>query len=257
MAYQNVLVARDEAVGIVTLNRPRALNALNAATMEELAAALGELERDSEVKVLVLTGAEGNFAAGADLKEMHGETPVTLMQSSRMVVWERIRTVSKPVIAAVSGWALGGGCELAMACDIIVASETARFGQPEIKVGLIPGAGGTQRLVRAVGKSRAMEMVLTGDPITAQDAERLGLVSRVVPPESLMPEALGLARKLCALPPLSLKLAKEAVLRSFEQSLSEGLEFERKCFYLLFATQDAREGMAAFIEKRRPTFEGR
>ncbi len=257
MPYENVIVSREDHVGTIILNRPRVLNALNAATMRELAAAVDELDEDADVRAIILTGGEANFAAGADLREMHEETPVTLTSSNRMVHWERIRSVRKPLIAAVSGYALGGGCELAMACDIIIASETAKFGQPEIKVGLIPGAGGTQRLVKAIGKSRAMEMVLTGDPIDAREAERLGLVSHVVPAELLLGEALKLARKLCELPPLSLQLAKEAVLTSFEMPLSDALEFERKCFYLLFATRDTKEGMAAFIEKRKPAFEGR
>ena len=257
MSYEYVLSERDGPVGVVTINRPRQLNALSSAVLTELADALEAHERDDEVRAIVLTGGPDVFAAGADLKELGTRSVVDMMAGNRVALFDRVRGVSKPVIAAVSGYALGGGCELAMLCDMIVASETARFGQPEINVGIMPGAGGTQRLARTVGKAKAIEMVLTGDWIDAQAAERLGLVNRVVPADQVIAEAKALANKIAAKAPLAVKLAKQAVNKAYELPLSEGVDFERKLFYLLFATEDAKEGVAAFMEKRPPTFRGR
>jgi enoyl-CoA hydratase len=256
MAYEFVVSERDGPVGVVTLNRPRQLNALSAAVMAEVVDALEAHDRDDEVHAMVLTGGSEVFAAGADLKEFATKSAVEMMVGNRVASFERVRTLSKPVIAAVSGYALGGGCELAMLCDMIVASETAKFGQPEINVGLMPGAGGTQRLARTIGKYRAMEMVLTGLFIDAQEAERRGLVNRVVPADQVVEEAKSLARKLAEKPPISVKLAKQAVLKAFELPLTEAADFERRLFYFLFATEDAKEGIQAFIEKRKPTYRG-
>ncbi|HET8999483.1 MAG TPA: enoyl-CoA hydratase-related protein [bacterium] len=257
MAYEHILVATAEGIGVITLNRPHVLNALNQGLMEELATAMEAMDRDDGVRCLVLTGNERAFAAGADVREFADATAADMVRGYRFQPWERIRGVSKPVIAAVSGFALGGGCELAMSCDIIIASETARFGQPEIRLGLMPGAGGTQRLTRAIGKSRAMEMVLTGRNITAQDALACGLVSRVMPVELYLDEAKRLAREIAAQPPIAVRMAKEAVLQAFETTLGGGLEFERRCFHLLFSTEDKREGVRAFLEKRPAQFTGR
>lgn len=257
MPYEHIIVTTGDGIGIVTLNRPRVLNALNQALMEELADAMEALDRDDAVRCLVLTGNERVFAAGADVHEFAEATPAEMVRAYRFHQWERIRRVGKPVIAAVSGYALGGGCELAMACDVVIASETARFGQPEIRLGLIPGAGGTQRLTRAIGKSRAMELVLTGRHLTAAEALRLGLISRVVPVELYLEEAKALAREIAAQPPIAVRMAKEAVLQAFETTLAGGLEFERRCFHLLFGTEDKREGIRAFLEKRPAHFTGR
>ncbi|MCC7372331.1 MAG: enoyl-CoA hydratase/isomerase family protein [Chloroflexi bacterium] len=257
MAYEFVLSEREGPVGIVTINRPQQLNALSSAVLTELASALEAHDADPEVRVLILTGGTEVFAAGADLKEFASQSLVQMLASNRIALFDRIRTIGKPIIAAVSGYALGGGCEVAMLCDMIVASETARFGQPEISVGLMPGAGGTQRLTRTIGKAKAMEMVLTGAPIDAETAERLGLVNRVVPKDALLDEAKSLALKIAAKPPISVKLTKQAVLKAFELPLSEAVDHERKLFHLLFGTEDAYEGMNAFIEKRKPTFNGR
>ncbi|MBO0795848.1 MAG: enoyl-CoA hydratase/isomerase family protein [Ktedonobacteraceae bacterium] len=256
--HQYILVERDERIGIVTLNRPKELNALNTQLVGELASALEEFDRDEAIRCIVLTGA-GNkaFAAGADIKEMADKTPID-MKLGGFENWERIKRVHKPLIAAVGGYALGGGCELAMHCDIIVASENARFGQPEILIGVIPGAGGTQRLARTLGKYRTMEMVLTGAQISAQEMADSGLVNRVVPPGEHLTEALKLAKEIAARPPLAVRMAKEAVLAAFETPLEKGLEIERQNFFLLFATEDMREGMRAFIEKRKDVeFQGR
>ncbi|MCL8206767.1 MAG: enoyl-CoA hydratase/isomerase family protein [Actinomycetia bacterium] len=252
-----VLVEQDGPVGILRLNRPEVLNALNSAVMEALADQLTRWDRDPAVRVVILTGNDKAFAAGADIAEMAERTPVEMLQSAQITRWEAIRQFSKPLIAAVSGWALGGGMELAMLCDLIVASETARFGQPEIRLGVMPGAGGTQRLTKIVGKMRAMDLVLTGRHITAEEALQWGLVNRVVPVEQYWEEALKLARSLAAGPPLALALAKEAVLFSLDSTVEDGLKFERKVFALLFASEDRREGMAAFLEKRAPQFRGR
>ncbi|MBE3561276.1 MAG: enoyl-CoA hydratase/isomerase family protein [Ktedonobacteraceae bacterium] len=254
--YQYILVERDERVGIVTLNRPKELNALNFRLVGELAQALEELDHDEEIRCIVITGAgEKAFAAGADIKEMADKSPVDMM-SGGFEAWERIRHVRKPLIAAVGGYALGGGCELAMHCDMIIASENARFGQPEILIGVMPGAGGTQRLARTFGKFRTMEMVLTGAQVSAQEMAAHGLVNRVVAQGEHLTEALKLAKKVAEMPPVAVRLAKEAVLAAFETPLEAGLEIERKNFFLLFATEDMREGMRAFIEKRKAEFKG-
>ena len=257
MSYQNVFVTREGAIGIVQLNRPKVLNALNFEVMSELVSALEELDREAAVKVIILTGGERAFAAGADLAQMSQATPVDLVLGRRFELWDRIRKISKPIIAVVSGYCLGGGNELAMNCDLIVASETATFGQPEVNVGIIPGAGGTQRLPRVVGKYKAMEMILTGKSISADEAYRIGLVNHVVPPESLMEEAKKIATDIASKPPISIRSAKEAILKAQDTTLEVGLEFERKAFYMLFATEDGKEGMKAFLEKRKPTFKGK
>jgi enoyl-CoA hydratase len=257
MDYENIIVTREDVVGLIQLNRPGVLNALNGAVMSELAAGLGELDRDEAVRCIVVTGNERAFAAGADIKELAEATAVQMLERNWIAYWDRLRTVSKPIIAAVSGYALGGGCELAMACDLIVASESAQFGQPEINLGVIPGAGGTQRLTRALGKSKAMELVLTGRSISAREAEARGLVSRVVPVELYLDEAKSLAREIASKAPIAVRLAKEAVNKAFESPLGDGLEFERKLFYFLFATEDQDEGMHAFLEKRKPIWTGK
>ena len=257
MNYENVVVEKDGAVGIITLNRPQQLNALSYDLVKELAVAVEALDQDAEIRVMILTGGEKVFAAGADIKEMADAGPFDERLQGRLSFRDRINKISKPIIAAVSGYALGGGCELAMSCDIIIASETARFGQPEINLGTIPGSGGTQRLARTVGKHRAMEMVLTGEFIDATEAQRLGLVNQVVPVELLLEEAMEIAEKIAAKPPLAVELAKEAILKAFNSPLDEGLEFERKCFYLLFGSEDRREGMKAFLEKRKAQFKGK
>ncbi|MBA2448276.1 MAG: enoyl-CoA hydratase/isomerase family protein [Chloroflexi bacterium] len=257
MAYEHILTERDGPVGVVTLNRPKQLNALSGPLMEELVAALEAFERDDEIRAIILTGGPSVFAAGADLKEFAVQTAVGMLTNNRIALWDRIKAISKPLIAAVSGFALGGGCELAMLCDMIIASETARFGQPEINVGLMPGAGGTQRLTRTVGKFKAMEMVMTGKFIDAREAERRGLANRVVPPEVLLDEAKRLGFELAEKPPISLRLAKECVVKAFETTLAEGIEYERKLFYFLFAAEDTKEGINAFIEKRKPVYHGR
>jgi enoyl-CoA hydratase len=257
LSYENILVNREGNIGIVQLNRPKVFNALSSGVMKELVNAFEELDRDQEIRVIILTGSDLAFAAGADLGEMSQHTPVDLILSRRFELWDRIRKVSKPIIAAVSGYCLGGGNELAMNCDIIIASETATFGQPEVNVGIMPGAGGTQRLTRVVGKYKAMEMILTGKSISAEEAHRVGLVNRIVPAESLMEEAKKLAAEIASKPPISIRAAKEAVLRAQDTTLEVGLEFERKAFYMLFATEDAKEGMRAFLEKRKPVFKGK
>jgi enoyl-CoA hydratase len=257
LGYQNILVSRDGSVGIIQLNRPKVLNALSSELVLEVVNALEELDKDQSIRSIILTGGESVFAAGADLREMAQATAVDLILGRRFELWDRIRQISKPIIAAVSGYCLGGGNELAMNCDIIIASETATFGQPEVNVGIMPGAGGTQRLTRAVGKHKAMEMILTGKPITADEATRIGLVNRVVPVESLMDEAKKIASEIASKPPISIRAAKEAILRAQDTTLEVGLDFERKAFYTLFATEDGKEGMKAFLEKRKPVFKGR
>jgi len=254
-----ILVERDEErrVALLRFNRPKQLNALNGQVMDELCSALETLDRDDAIRVLVVTGNERAFAAGADIGEMAGASPIDMLRTNRIAQWDRVRRIGKPVIAAVAGWCLGGGCELAMALDLIVAAESARFGQPEINLGVIPGAGGTQRLTRAIGKSVAMEMILTGEPIDAREAHRLGLVARVVPNELLVEDALALAAKIATRSPLALRMAKEAVNAAYEMSLTDALAHERRLFYLLFASEDQKEGMAAFLEKRDPDFKGR
>ena len=256
-SYQNILLAVDGPVATVTLNRPQALNALNAPLLGELVDALTKLDADDAVRCIVLTGNERAFAAGADIKEMADASSVDMLRRNALARYDAVRKIAKPIIAAVSGWALGGGCELAMACDMIVASETARFGQPEINIGIMPGAGGTQRLTRALGKARAMELILTGDYLSAQEAHARGLVNRVAPPELYLEEAQKPARRIAAQPPVAVRLAKDAVLKAQDLSIEEGLDYERRVFYLLFATEDQKEGMAAFIEKRPPQWKGR
>jgi enoyl-CoA hydratase len=254
-----ILVERQEEqrTALVRLNRPKQLNALNAAVMDELCATLEELDRDDAVRAIVVTGNERAFAAGADIGEMADASAVDMLRSNRIGQWDRIRRIGKPVIAAVGGWCLGGGCELAMTLDLVIAGEGAKFGQPEINIGVIPGAGGTQRLTRAIGKSRAMEMILTGEPMDAREAERRGLVARVVPDELLVEDALALAAGIAEKSPVALRLAKEAVNAAFEMGLTDALAHERRLFYLLFASEDQKEGMAAFLEKRKPDFKGR
>ena len=254
-----VLVERqpEQRTALVRLNRPKQLNALNGAVMDALCSALEELDRDEGIRSVVVTGNERAFAAGADIGEMSNATPIEMLLTNRIGQWDRIRKVSKPVIAAVNGWALGGGCELAMTLDIIVAGEGAKFGQPEIGIGVIPGAGGTQRLTRAIGKSKAMRMVLTGEPITAREAEEAGLVAAVTQDELCVEDALALAATIAEKSPIALRLAKEAVNAAYEMSLSDALAHERRLFYLLFASEDQKEGMAAFLEKRQPEFRGR
>ncbi len=257
--YNLILVTpqQEDGIALIRLNRPRELNALNLELMKELMDAFTRLDNEESVRVIVLTGNERAFAAGADIKQMAGRTAVDMLRIDQFSIWDQIRKTRKPVIAAVSGFALGGGCELAMLCDMIIASESAKFGQPEIKIGTMPGAGGTQRLTRAVGKVLAMEMVLTGRFISAEEALRAGLVNRVVPEELYLDEAIKLAKEIAALAPLSVMLAKESVNKAFDSTLQEGLMFERKNFYMTFATEDQTEGMNAFVEKRPAAFKGR
>ena len=256
--HQNILVEHRGAVGIVTLNRPAALNALNAALIAELAAALDDLERDGTIGAIVVTGNEKAFAAGADVKEMVSKTyPETYCEDFITSGWERIAQCRKPVIAAVAGFALGGGCEIAMMCDIVIAADTARFGQPEINLGTIPGAGGTQRLTRFVGKAKAMDLCLTGRMMDAAEAERTGLVSRIVPAAELLSEAVKIAERVAAMSRPIAMMVKEAVNRAYETTLAEGVRFERRLFHSTFATEDQKEGMAAFIDKRKPSFRNR
>jgi enoyl-CoA hydratase len=247
-----------EAVALIRLDRSQVLNALDFALIGELAVALEALDANPDCRAIVITGAgDRAFAAGADINELARQTPMSLLIDDEFSQWERIRRVRKPIVAAVRGFALGGGCELAMACDMIVAAEDSQFGQPEIKLGVMPGAGGTQRLTRAVGKARAMELVLTGRTMGAREAEAHGLVTRVVPSEATLDAALELAAQIASMPPIAVIAAKEAVNRAHELSLEAGLEFERRNFYLLFASDDRREGMEAFVEKRTPAWKGR
>ncbi|WEX88373.1 enoyl-CoA hydratase [Sinorhizobium garamanticum] len=254
MSYETLLVETRGRVGLITLNRPQALNALNSTVMRELDAAFKGFDANKDIGAIVLTGSERAFAAGADIKEMQALDFVDSYLGDFLGGWERVAGARKPVIAAVSGFALGGGCELAMMCDIIIASESAKFGQPEITLGVIPGMGGSQRLTRAVGKAKAMDLVLTGRMMDAAEAERSGLVSRVVAPEKLMEEALATAEKIAAFSLPAVVMAKEAVNRSLEVTLAEGLRFERRLFQSLFATEDQKEGMAAFVGKRKAEF---
>ena len=258
MSFTTILVERRDRVGLVTLNRPKALNALCAELVAELEQALNELEADAGIAVIVVTGSEKAFAAGADIKEMKDRDFIDVFTSDFITKgWERLSQCRKPTIAAVAGYALGGGCELAMMCDMIIAAENAKFGQPEITIGTIPGAGGTQRLTRAVGKAKAMDLVLTGRMMDAQEAERSGLVARIVPAEKLLEEALGVAAKIASFSLPATLMAKESVNRAFETSLAEGLKFERRLFHSTFGTADQKEGMAAFAEKRPAKFTNR
>jgi len=250
-------VSKENSTGIIQLNRPNVLNALNFELMAELTSALELLDNDSAINVIIVTGGEKVFAAGADLKEMSRATPVDLIINRRFELWDRIRRIAKPIIASVSGSCLGGGNELAMNCDIVIASESAIFGQPEVNVGIMPGAGGTQRLPRIIGKMKAMEMILTGHSISAEEAYRIGLVNKVVPVESLMMEAKKMAENIASKPPISVRAAKQAILRASDTAVEVGLDYERTLFYSLFATEDAHEGMQAFLEKRKPVFKGR
>ena len=255
MSYENILVETRGRVGLITLNRPKALNALNDALMDELGDALAQFDADEDIGCMVITGSERAFAAGADIGAMKDWSYMDVYKSGYITRnWERIRTVRKPVIAAVAGFALGGGCELSMMCDFTIAADTAKFGQPEIKLGIIPGAGGTQRLPRAVSKSKAMDMVLTARMMDAAEAERARLVSRVVPADKLLEEALSAANQICEYSLPVVMAAKESVNRAYESTLNEGVLFERRTFHSLFATEDQKEGMAAFVEKRKPKF---
>ncbi|HYM49953.1 MAG TPA: enoyl-CoA hydratase-related protein [Candidatus Limnocylindrales bacterium] len=256
MPYEFVRSETDGPIGIVTIDRPQVLNALNHQTIAELTQALEAFDADDAIRCMILTGGDRAFAAGADITQMVDAGPVEMLREDNFARWARLRALRKPVIAAVSGYALGGGCELALTCDLIVASETAQFGQPEVKIGIIPGAGGTQRWARAAGKVRAMEVVLTGDPVSAVEAERMGVVNRVVPAGAHLDEAKRLARTIASRPPLAVELAKQAVNQAQEVPLGTGLELERKLFYLLFASEDKREGMRAFLEKRPARFRG-
>ncbi len=258
MNYENVIVERHGRVGLIKMNRLDQLNALSSYIMKEVSAALAEFSADSEVNAIVLTGGEKAFAAGADISEIKDQTFVGLYSNDFIAEdWESIARCKKPVIAAVSGFALGGGCEIAMMCDFIVAAENARFGQPEIKLGIIPGAGGSQRLAKFIGKSKAMDMCLTGRMMDAQEAERSGLVSRVVPTKELLDTAISIATEMAAYSQPTLQLAKEVVNNAFDTHLSEGVRYERRIFQALFSTQDQKEGMAAFVEKRKPEFKNR
>ncbi|MDZ3836463.1 MAG: enoyl-CoA hydratase [Rhodospirillales bacterium] len=258
MAYENIIVETRGAVGLITLNRPKAMNALNAALMAELAAALDAFEDDDGVAAIVIAGSEKAFAAGADIKEMKDKSFMDAFLADFLTRgWERTASCRKPTIAAVAGYALGGGCELAMMCDIIIAADNAQFGQPEISIGALPGLGGTQRLVRAIGKSKAMEMCLTGRMMSAEEAERSGLVTRIVPVGDLLDDALKTAEKIAKMSRPLAMITKEAVNRAFEVPLAEGLRFERRMFHAIFATDDQKEGMGAFVEKRKPAFKNR
>src|SRR5688572_16279499 len=247
----------EPSIALVQLNRPKELNALNLQLMQELRDGLKQLDKNELVRVIIITGNQQAFAAGADIKQMADKSAVDMLQIDQFSTWDQIRRTKKPVIAAVSGFALGGGCELAMTCDMIIASESAKFGQPEIKIGVMPGAGGTQRLTRAIGKAKAMELVLTGKFISAEEALSYGLINKVVPVEMYLREAVQLAKEIAQMSPVATQLAKESVNRSFETLLDEGLIFERKNFYLTFASEDQKEGMKAFIEKRKPVYKGK
>jgi enoyl-CoA hydratase len=257
MSFETLLTERRDRVAVITLNRPQALNALNSTVMRELRQLLAELEADAGIAAVVLTGSEKAFAAGADIKEMQSLDFVDAYTGGFIGGWDDIAGFRKPIIAAVSGFALGGGCELAMMCDFIIASKTAKFGQPEITLGIIPGMGGSQRLTRAVGKAKAMDLCLTGRMMDATEAESAGLVARVVEPERLLDEAVEAAAKIAGFSLPAVMMAKEAVSRAFEQTLTEGLRSERRLFHSLFATEDQKEGMAAFVEKRKPAFRNR
>jgi enoyl-CoA hydratase len=258
MAGENILSETRGRVGLITLNRAKQLNALNDALMDELGSALGAFDADDRIGAIVIAGSERAFAAGADVLAMKDWSYMDVFRTDFITRnWERLRTVRKPVVAAVGGVALGGGCELAMMCDIVIAADNARFGQPEIKLGIIPGAGGTQRLPRAVGKTKAMDLVLTGRMMDAQEAERAGLVARIVPADKLLDEALAVANTICEYSLPAVMMAKESVNRAFESTLAEGITFERRLFHSLFATEDQKEGMEAFATKRKPSFKNR
>lgn len=244
----------QKGIGVIQINRPQVLNALSLQTMTEIVEAMEHFDSSEHIRCIVIHGNEKAFAAGADIKEMSGAGSMQMLERDQFAKWERIRAIKKPIIGAISGFALGGGCELAMNCDMLIASETAQFGQPEINIGVMPGAGGTQRLTRAIGKVRAMEIALTGRMISAREAWRCGLINRVVPVESYFEESMALAAEIASKAPIAVKLIKESVLKSFSTTLEGGLEFERKNFYLLFSSEDQKEGMNAFIEKRKPNW---
>jgi len=257
MSYENIIVETRGKVGLIRLNRPQALNALNRTLVGEVTKAIEAFEADAAIGCMVITGSDKAFAAGADIKEMADKTFADAFLGDFAASWDRAATARKPIVAAVAGFALGGGCELAMQCDLIIAADNAKFGQPEIKLGIIPGIGGTQRFTRAVGKAKAMDLILTGRMMDAQEAERAGLVARIVPLASLLEEAIKIAETIASMSLPSVLAAKESVNRSFETSLAEGIRFERRAFHSLFATADQKEGMAAFIAKRSPRFENR
>jgi enoyl-CoA hydratase len=257
MGYANIEVETHGNVGLIRLNRPNALNALNSALIDELGAALDEFERDKNIGCIIITGSSKAFAAGADIKEMQAKTYADAYLDDFIASWERVSRTRKPIIAAVAGFALGGGCELAMMCDIIIAADNAKFGQPEIKLGVMPGVGGTQRLTRFVGKAKAMDMCLTGRMMEAAEAERSGLVSRVVPADQLIDEALKTANTIAAMSRPVVMMTKESVNRAYETTLAEGIRFERRVFHSMFALEDQKEGMTAFVEKRTPNFKHR
>ncbi|WP_232698873.1 enoyl-CoA hydratase-related protein [Brevibacillus daliensis] len=257
MSTELIKVKTDEQVGIITLNRPQVLNALNLQLIDELVNELERMDQDKNIRVIVLTGNSKAFAAGADINEMAEESAISIMQKDQFAVWDRMSLISKPIIGAISGFTLGGGCELMMNCDMVIASETTLIGQPEVKLGVMPGAGGTQRLVRAVGLRKAMEMLLTGDPITADQALAYGLVNKVVPVEAYYNEAIKLAKQIAKQPPLAVQLIKKAAHKAEDLTLTEGMQYERNCFYLLLASEDRKEGMQAFIEKRKAHFQGK
>jgi enoyl-CoA hydratase len=255
--YATILIETLGRVGLVRLNRPQAYNALNHDLLRELMQSLADFDENEDIGAVVITGNERAFAAGADIKEMSGASPVEMLRSGQIALFDRIRSIKKPLLAAVAGFCLGGGCELAMSCDLIVAAENSRFGQPEVTLGVIPGAGGTQRLTRAVGKAIAMEMILNNRVLSAVEAYQFGLVNRVASVERFLDETLALAAEIAGRAPLAVRLAKEAVNNAYETSLTDGLADERRAFYLLFASEDQKEGMAAFLEKRKPGWKGR
>jgi enoyl-CoA hydratase len=258
MPYETVLTSKEGMIGIITLNRPQAMNALSSKLVNELISALDEFDKDEEVRCLVISGSERAFSAGADIHEMADMTAVQMTMTGHFFpLWDKVGRYPKPIVGALSGYVLGGGLELAMSLDVLVASETTQLGQPEIDIGVMPGGGGTQRLTRAVGKAKAMEMILTGKRIGAEEAKTLGLVSRVVPKEAFLEEAKKVANEIASRSPVAVRLAKMAVNKAFEMGLSQGLDFEREVFYLLFASEDKTEGMKAFLEKRRPEFKGK
>ncbi len=257
MEFIKVTSQYESGIALIQLNRPKELNALNRELMQEVRDTLQQLDKDEIVRVIIITGNEQAFAAGADIKQMADQSAIDMLMIDQFSTWDQIRKTKKPIIAAVSGFALGGGCEFVMTCDMVIASETAKFGQPEIKIGTMPGAGGTQRLTKAIGKAKAMELILTGRFLSAQEAHFYGLVNKVVPVEMYLFEAVQLAKEIAQMSPVAVLLAKEAVNRSFETHLDEGLLLERKNFYLTFASEDQKEGMKAFIEKRKPVYKGK
>lgn len=250
-------VLAEDKIAIIRLNRPKELNALNLELMQQLMTSLVTLDKDDQVRAIIITGNERVFAAGADIKQMAGKGAIDMLKVDQFTTWDTIRRIKKPIIAAVSGFALGGACEMCMLCDMIVASETAQFGQPEIRIGVMPGAGGTQRLVRAIGKARAMEMAMTGRFITAKEAYDYGLINKIVPVDLYLEEAKKLAKQIATMSPIAIESIKESINQSYDSFLQEGLRFERKNFYMLFATEDQKEGMQAFIEKRPAEFQGK